>query len=197
MRVTPIGSDAAYSWRTSAIPQSSSASSTARPVLHSQIASHRKAQQVDEEAAAHRPPFQRGEHVVLDGEAAEDLLALEGSAHSVPGAPDGDRVRDVLTLEHDLAAVGARWPETTSNSVVLPAPFGPTTPSSFTAVQIEVEIGQRGHAAVADAELPLRPAARSAACRRLPRLVTRRSAGQYLGGDLARAGRSSLPGAPG
>src|SRR6185312_2099989 len=96
-----------------------------------------------------------GEDVVLDGEAAEDLLALECSAHSVPGAPDGRTLGDVLALERDPAAVGSPMAGDDVEQRGLARSVRTDQPDGFSAVQGEIEVVQRAHAAVADAD-PLR-----------------------------------------
>ena len=75
-----------------------------------------------------RPRWSEGRLDILEhGEPRKDIGALKRAAD----AHAADLVRrhpgDVASVDHDLAAVGCRWPVIRLNSVDLPAPFGPIT----------------------------------------------------------------------
>ncbi len=70
------------------------------------------------------------EDVLEDGHRLEGVGDLVGEGDAGPAARVGGQRGDVAAVEDHGAAIGRRRPAMTLSAVVLPAPFGPMTPTA-------------------------------------------------------------------
>ena len=102
----------------------------------------------------------RDEQVVADGEVLEQLERLARAGQAEAGPPVGGQLVDLLAVEARRALVTSVKPVMASMNVVLPAPFGPISPTSLPGSTSEVDAVVGGQAAVATVS----PWSRAAPC---------------------------------
>ena len=107
-------------------------SSVSEPAIALARASRPASVSASTQRSSRSPAQARGadENVLEDGHAGERARDLERASDAGPGAGMGRHVGDVLAVEQDLPAVGPELPLIRLSIDVLPAPFGPTTPST-------------------------------------------------------------------
>ena len=135
---------------------------------------------------------ERDAHGLVDGECAEEPRVLERARQTQPCTRRRAQARQVVARRAgSVRRFGTRKPETTSKSVVLPAPFGPISSEDLAVVQLDRDVVERHHAGEASC---VTPSAASTTPRGLARLSCcgRRPAGTHRSRPMPRPrGRSS------
>ena len=86
----------------------------------------------------------REDDVLADGEAQEELRLLEGAGEALQRASLRGEARDTSSPARSTRPRSARRiPDTTPNRVLLPAPFGPTSPATVPACDLDAHVGER------------------------------------------------------
>ena len=150
MRARPIGSLPAGCDRTSVSPHTSSTASVRCRRSLLAAAARWESHQVGRQAPTTAAPLERDEHVLLDRQRSEHLLALERAPDAVPGPPCCAPARDIVALIEDATR---RWGTNTGQYVEergLPRAVRADETEYLSGERVDGHAGKRGDTAETD-----------------------------------------------